>query len=103
MTQLTGPWRKFFRAITALLTISFLSASPSCSVESEQAVCEAELNRTGVGCEGLVAFSAVLGDTRSLTPEQEGAYNIALAMCLSWLAKKAECDGKSSTKPDILF
>ncbi len=50
MTQLTGPWRKFFRAITALLTISFLSASPSCSVESEpEVLAHASYFRAGEG------------------------------------------------------
>ena len=95
--------RTVISTVLMKLSVAYLTVFPSCVLQSEKSVCEAELDRAGVGCEGLVALSAVLGDTQSLTPEQEGAYNAALLLCLSYFVEKAKCDGKSSTKPDFLF
>mgnify|MGYP006921591088 CR=1 FL=1 len=94
--------RRLSHRILCLLILC-ISTLQSCVLQSEKTVCEQELDRAGVGCEGFVAFSVVFADAQNLTPEQEGARNAALLLCVAYLAEKAKCDGKSTTKPDILF
>ncbi len=92
---------KFIILLMISLTLPLLS---SCIVGSEQSVCEEEVFRLGYGCELFVLTSATLPDSMGeLSPNDQPFYDISLAMCLSYLAQKAKCDGKSATMPDILF
>ncbi|MBI39238.1 MAG: hypothetical protein CMF59_06540 [Leptospiraceae bacterium] len=94
--------RRLSLSFTVLL-IGAASATPLCTVQSEKAVCEAELDRMGVGCEGYAIFSFDLPPPEQRTSEEQSFHELGLFFCLSYLIEKEKCDGKSTTKPDILF
>ena len=105
MKILRNEWKGWYTRIAiALLIAASIPPICSCTIGSEQSVCEEELFRLGYGCELFVLTSATLPDSMGeLSPNDQPFYDISLAMCLSYLAEKAKCDGKSTTKPDILF
>ncbi|HBS04268.1 MAG TPA: hypothetical protein DEA96_04830 [Leptospiraceae bacterium] len=105
MNILRNEWKGWYTKIAIVLLIAG-SIPPLCSciIGSEQSVCEEELFRLGYGCELFVLTSATLPDSKGqLSPNEQPFYDISLTMCLSYLAEKEKCNGKSTTKPDILF